>query len=276
MPTRGVEHLQRFLLLVEATLRLDAQLREFLDLLVEVLELLLADAHFLLRAGDFLPRLVAQRGEFLDAGAVGGGAQLGALDGVAHGGLLVADALDLGLGGVELLARGGDFLFLRGDAGVERFLLLARAVDFDLQRGDAGGVGVELVAREFGLELGQLIERGLVAAGLAGLALERADLPLHFADDVGEADEVGLGVLQLAQRFLFLALEFRDAGGFLENRTAIFRTRREDRVDLALLHDGVGAAADAGVHEHGLDVAQAAADLVELVLAGAVAGKRGA
>ena len=79
--------------------------------------------------------------------------------------------------------------------------------------------------RELRLELGQFIKRGLVAARLAGLALERTDLPLHFADDVGETDEIGLGVLELAQRFLFLALEFRDAGGFLENRAAVFGTR---------------------------------------------------
>ena len=125
--------------------------------------------------------------------------------------------------------------------------------------------------RELGLELGQFLEARLVAARLAGLPLQRADLPLHLADDVGEADEIRLGVLELAQRLLFLALVLRDAGGFLENRAAILRARREDRVDLALLHDRVGGAADAGVHEQAVDVAQAARRLVELVLARAVA-----
>jgi len=125
--------------------------------------------------------------------------------------------------------------------------------------------------REAGFQLRQFLEARLVAAGLPGLPLQRADLPFHFADDVGQADEVGLGVLEFAQRLFLLALVLRDAGGFLENGAAIFGTRRQDRVDLALLHDRVGRASDAGIHEHALDIAQAARRLVQLVLAGAVA-----
>jgi hypothetical protein len=121
------------------------------------------------------------------------------------------------------------------------------------------------------LEHGEFREAGLVPPRLAGLALERADLAFDLANDVGEADEIGLGVLELAERLLFLALVFRDAGGFLEDGAAVLRARGKDEIDLALLHDGVGGAADAGVHEELVDVAQAAGRLVELVLAGAVA-----
>jgi hypothetical protein len=155
----GAEHLQRFLLLVEAALRLDAQLREFLDLLVEMRELVLADAHFLLGAGDFLPRRVAQpensstRARFVRPRSSARSRALRTEDCSSRMRWTSASAM------ARFLARGGDFLLLRGDAGVELLLLLARAVDFDLQGGDVGGIGVELMPRELGLELGQFLER---------------------------------------------------------------------------------------------------------------------
>ena len=265
------EHLQRFLLLIEALLCFAAQLRKIIDLRVEVRQLLLADADFLLRAGDFLPRLIAQAGEFVHPGAVRRGALLSPFEGVADGRLLLAQAHQFRLDDGEIAARRRNFFFLRRDAGIEFLLLFARAIDFDLQRRDGGGKSVELMPREFRFQPGQFLEAGLITARLARLTLERADLPLHFADDVGEADEIGLGVLELAQCFLLLALVLGDACGFLENGAAVLGTRREDRVDLALLHDRVGGAADAGIHEHGVDVAQAARRFVELVLARAVA-----
>ena len=39
----------------------------------------------------------------------------------------------------------------------------------------------------------------LVTPGLAGLALERANLPLHFADEVGDAEQILIGRLQFAE-----------------------------------------------------------------------------
>ncbi len=128
-----------------------------------------------------------------------------------------------------------------------------------------------MVAGETGFQAGKFLEAGLVAAGLAGLTLQGADLALDLADDVGEADEIGLGVLQLPERFLFLTLVLGDAGGLFENGATVFGAGGEDRIDLPLFHDGVGGATDAGIHEHVLDIAQTARRLVQLVLAGAVA-----
>ena len=111
----------------------------------------------------------------------------------------------------------------------------------------------------------------LIAAGLGDLALERVHPALLFGEHVGNAEQVGLGVFEFAQRFLFLALELRDAGGLLEHRAAFFRLGGEDLVDLALRHDRVGGAADAGVHEHVMDVLEAAERVVDPVFRVAVA-----
>ncbi len=119
-----------------------------------------------------------------------------------------------------------------------------------------------------GLQLGEEI---LIALRLARLALQRIDLAAHLAEDVLDAEEVRLGVLELAERLFLLAFEFGDARRLLEDGAAVLRAGREDLVDLPLLHDRVGGPADAGVHEELVDVAQAARVLVDLVLAGAVA-----
>ena len=111
----------------------------------------------------------------------------------------------------------------------------------------------------------------LIAPRLAGLALQRADLALHLFDDVADAKQVRLGRLQLPHRLFLLAFVFRDAGRFFEHRAPVFRAGAEDQVDLALLHDRVGAAADAGIGEERLDIAQPADRLVEEILGVAVA-----
>ncbi len=69
----------------------------------------------------------------------------------------------------------------------------------------------------------------------------------------------------------FCALYLVMPAAFFENRAAIFRPAAQDLVDLALLHDGVGAAADTCVHEEVVDVLQSARRLVEEIFALAVA-----
>ncbi len=140
---------------------------------------------------------------------------------------------------------------------------------------DVGVENVEVFAGRVDVELVQFVAEGLVGSGFAGLSLERADLPFHFADDVGEAQQVGLGVLELAEGFLLVGLELGDAAGFLENRAPVFGVGAQDLVDAALFHEGVGDGADAGVHEEALDVLQAAGGLVDEVLRLRRSGRRG-
>ena len=121
--------------------------------------------------------------------------------------------------------------------------------------------------RNVGVKNPEVGDDRLVAAGLGGLALQGADLALDLFDDVLHAHEVRLGVFQLAKGFFFLGLELRDAGGLLEDRAPVFRAVAQDLVDLSLLHDRVGTAAHAGIHEELMDVAQAACGFIDEILA---------
>ena len=56
----------------------------------------------------------------------------------------------------------------------------------------------ELMPGELALQVLELVHELLVAPGLAGLTLERADLPLDFADGVRRAQQILLGVVELA------------------------------------------------------------------------------
>src|SRR5205085_11071637 len=107
-----------------------------------------------------------------------------------------------------------------------------------------------------GIENLKICQQRLIATGFARLALERTDLALHFLYDVADPEKIRLGRLEFAQRLALLRFVFRDSCSFLKNRAAIFRTRAQNQIDLALLHDRVGAAPDAGVREETLDVAQ--------------------
>ena len=122
--------------------------------------------------------------------------------------------------------------------------------------------GVYLLLRDVDVEDTQLVVKLLVLLRLADLTLERADLALHLLEDVGFAQEVLLGLLDLPQGFLAIGLELRDSRRLLEHAAAVFRLGRENRVDLALGHDGVRRRADAGAHQEVLNVPEAARLLV--------------
>src|SRR5208283_4400144 len=98
----------------------------------------------------------------------------------------------------------------------------------------------------------------LVAARLAGLALERPDLPFHFADEISDTQQVLVGVFQFAERLPFLALVFGDAGGFLENEAPVLGFARKNLRDVALRQNAVTGAAHARAHEQLLDVLEPA------------------
>ena len=190
-----------------------------------------------------------------------------ALEIVIAGNGVIDRALDF----AERAAEIGDLLFLLGDLGGERVGLLDEIGDLGLQIGEFRVQKIVLVAGEAGIDRLELVEQLLVAAGFAGLALERDDLAFDFLDDVGDADEVGFRVLEFAERLFLLVLVFVDARGFFEDRAAIFGVGAEDLVDLALGHERVARTADARVHEQALDVAESAGRLVNEVLAVAVA-----
>ena len=112
----------------------------------------------------------------------------------------------------------------------------------------------------------------LPLGGPLGLPLERANLPTHLAEHVGDAKEVLTGLLEPALRGLALILVAGDAGGLLDDEAALLRPGRDDEADAALLDDGVGLArADAGAEEELLHVAEPDLAAVEFVFAFAVA-----
>ncbi len=111
----------------------------------------------------------------------------------------------------------------------------------------------------------------LIAAGGAGLALERAQGALHFGDDVVEAQQIGGRFLELDLGDPLARFVAGDAGRFLDQPSPLLRLAGEDHADLPLLDDGVGPDAEAGVHQQVPDVLQAHDAAVEPVLALAAA-----
>ena len=179
--------------------------------------------------------------------------------------------VDPGVDFLELAALGRDFVFVFLDLAFGGSLLFvvtprgrARLFQLRLER-------IELGARMMRVEHLEIGQQRLVAARLPRLPLERTDLAFDFLDDVAQAQQICLRRLELAHGLAFLPFVFGDPGGFFEDRAPIFRTRTEDLVDPALLHDGVGAAPHAGVGEKTVDVFQPADCLVEQVFRETVA-----
>ena len=110
----------------------------------------------------------------------------------------------------------------------------------------------------------------LVAPGLAGLTLERANLPLDFTDGVGHAQQVLLSVVELSQSLFFLRLEPCDSGCLLKHHPPVIRLAGDDLGDVALGHDAVTGPPHTGAHEKLLDILEPARNLVDKKLAGTV------
>ena len=145
----------------------------------------------------------------------------------------------------------------------------ASAVSFVRSAGD-------LAAGDEDPQRRQLADQLAVAAGRLGLALERAQLAADLAEQVLDAQQVGLGGVEAALGLLLALAELEDAGGLLDDRPAVLGAGVEDGVDLALADDDVLLAADAGVGEQLLHVEQAARHVVDGVLAVAAAEQRAA
>ena len=109
------------------------------------------------------------------------------------------------------------------------------------------------------------------SAGLGCLALDDAQAALGGLELLAGEDEVRLRAPELALGLDASLLVAGDARGLLEDGAALLGAGQEHGVDLALLDDGVGVGADAGVEEEVADVAEAGAPGVDEVLALAVA-----
>src|SRR5262249_11570471 len=84
----------------------------------------------------------------------------------------------------------------------------------------------------------QLLAETGVAARLGGLAFQRPALTIHLEHDVVDAREVLLSGLELELCGAATRLVFRDSGSFLDQLSAVRRTRAENETDLPLLDDG--------------------------------------
>src|SRR5439155_19819798 len=154
-----------------------------------------------------------------------------------------------------------------GGARPERLLPVAQTAELrgqPLAFGDARHVlGRDDHGRE--VALGRL-ER-LVLLRLLRLPLERGELAFGLVHDVAHAGEVLPGRVELALGLVALLLVARDAGRLLDEDAPLVRLRRQDVVELVLVHDRVGARVRAGAGEEVEDVAQARGAPVEEVLA---------
>ena len=118
--------------------------------------------------------------------------------------------------------------------------------------------------REFEDALGFV--ESLVASGLARLALQGRDLPLHLAEDVAHSDQVLLGRGDLRLRLTAPRLVLADAGRFLDQDAPLFGLRRHDLRDASLLDDRVALHTDARIAEEVVDVLHPGGSLVEQIL----------
>src|SRR5690606_9332967 len=110
----------------------------------------------------------------------------------------------------------------------------------------------------------------LVLLRLRPLAGEAPDLRGDFGDEVLEPRQILLRTLEPALRRLAPVLVATDARRLLEHVPALLGAVGQDRVDHALLDDGVAVRAETGVAEHVEDVAQPRRLAVQQVVAAAL------
>ena len=99
------------------------------------------------------------------------------------------------------------------------------------------------------LRLEDVVPQGAVGQGLLGLGLQGVVAALHLAQDALDLAHVLFRAFQLDLRLAGTDLVLGDAGRLLEEVAALLGLGREDLVDAALLHHGIGALADARIPE---------------------------
>ena len=171
---------------------------------------------------------------------------------------------ELGLQGRDAGVEVGDLAFGPGPPFADDVLVGAVAVDLRRQGREVVGEQPQPGVAQVGLHAGG------AARGL-GLPAERAELAAQLRGEVGDAGEVGLHRVELAERLLLALAVFQDAGGLLDEAAAVLGAGLQHRVEPTLADDDVHLAADAGVGQQLLDVEQSGRVPVDLVLARAVA-----
>ena len=81
----------------------------------------------------------------------------------------------------------------------------------------------------------------------ARLALQRSNLASNFPQNIGQSQKIRLCSLKLSFRLSFLDFETHHPGSFFKDCSAILWFGGENLVNLPLLHDRVGCAADTGI-----------------------------
>ena len=124
----------------------------------------------------------------------------------------------------------GDGFFLGGKLSFQLGVAHFQSADGHHQLVALGGELDEFPMSQMAVEHAGVGSQRLIAACFGDLAAQRVHPALLLGEHVGNAEEIGLGEFQFAQRFLFLALEFRDSGGLLEHRAAFFRLGPSTRI----------------------------------------------
>jgi hypothetical protein len=182
----------------------------------------------------------------------------------------------LGAHGGQLRLRGQHRQVQLGEASPGGGVLCAQSLPALGARPQPRAQRRQLLSCEEQADRSQLGHEVAVASGGGCLALQRAQLAAELAQQVGEAQEVGLGGLEPALGPLLAAPELEDAGRLLDDRPPVLRPGVQDPVELALADDDVLLSPDAGVGQQVLHVEEPAGDAVERVLAVAVAEQRAA
>ena len=117
----------------------------------------------------------------------------------------------------------------------------------------------------------ELVAQAEVLLRRLGLLAQGHDLQLQLIDLVVDAQEVFLRAGELALRLLLAVAVARDAGRFLKDLAALVALAGNDLGDATLPDDRVPVAAETGVHEQLVDIAQAAGLAVDIIFALATA-----
>ena len=173
-----------------------------------------------------------------------------------------------------VLATGGQAGFDGERLGVEprqvglRGLLGRAGLDPDgLDRLEAGPHGGDLATGDVDAQGIEFALEVTVTLGGLGLTLEGAQLAADLADEVLQAQQVGLGGIEATLGLLLALAELEDARGLFDDRSTFLGPGVENGIDLPLAHDHVLLPAHAGIRQQFLDVEQPARDPVDGVLA---------